>query len=324
VARTCSESYCLVLTKGAEGRPFHASFSRKFLWSVVGSALLFVSAFAYLTVHYFSVPSKTAALQAKYRDHLNSLKSQRETLREDIQRFKETRDRMQAALESLGRQVGTMQARVTRIDSLGERVVQVAGLSDGEFDFSRGPAVGGPEDGDQDVNFAGQDLTELASQVKRLSDRLSNREDQLELLQNMIDRRAVRQRMRPDGWPTGGGWLSSDFGRRIDPFSGHPAYHYGVDIANKEGAPVKAIAPGVVTWAGDRYGYGKLVEVDHGNGYRTRYGHQKSVEVEVGERVSKNEVVGRVGNTGRSTGPHIHLEVIHNGNKINPRKFLDR
>jgi murein DD-endopeptidase MepM/ murein hydrolase activator NlpD len=140
----------------------------------------------------------------------------------------------------------------------------------------------------------------------------------------MIDRQAVIRRMRPEGWPTDGGWLSSDFGHRIDPFSGEPAMHEGLDIANDKGSPVEAIAPGVVVWAGERPGYGKLVEIDHGNGYRTRYGHCSAVTAHVGERVSKGEAIAKVGDTGRSTGPHIHLEVLRDGKQIDPRKFVER
>jgi len=325
LARACKENYCLVLTRGAEGRPLSLSFSRKALWGLASTLVLLLGGLGFLSSQYLFYPTDVASLKQEYRQKLASLKEDRQALRQDMGQFQEAREGMRAALRSLGRQVGTMQARMTRLDSLGKRVAKVAGLNDGEFDFSREPAVGGPDEGSEAITSDGQNLTELARQVERLSDRLADREDQLELLQGMIDRREVRQRMRPNGWPsTGGSWLSSDFGRRIDPFSGKPAYHYGVDIANHEGEPVKAIAPGVVTWAGDRYGYGNLVEIDHGNGYRTRYGHNKEVKVEVGQRVSKNTVVGEVGNTGRSTGPHIHLEVLHNGKKIDPRKFLDR
>lgn len=325
MARNCKENYCLVLTRGAAGRPVHLSFSSKTLWGSIVTVLAFLASFAFLASQYFLVPPDLVQIKDRYQSRIAEIEAKKKALREDIQHFRETREGMQAALKSLGRQVGTMQAQVTRLDSLGQRVVKVAGLDDGEFDFSRQPAVGGPDDqAGKEVEFRGQDLTELARQVEELSDRIASRQSQLELVQGMIDRRKVRQKMRPDGWPTEGGWLSSHFGKRIDPFTGHPAYHYGVDIANRKGSQVEAIAPGVVTWAGERYGYGKLVEIDHGNGYRTRYAHNQKVEVAIGERVTKGDVVGKVGRSGRSTGPHIHLEVLRNGEQIDPRKFLDR
>lgn len=324
MARNCKESYCLVLTRGATGRPLHLSFSQKTLWGVIVTAMALLVACAYLLSQQFLAPDNLASVKDRYRERLGHLEAKRDALEKDIKRFRETREGMQAALQALGRQVGIMQARVTRIDSLGKRVVKVAGLEDGEFDFSREPAVGGPEQDEGDGTFRGRDLTELADQVDQLSQRIADRQGQLQLLRGMIGSRNTRQKMRPDGWPTEGGWLSSPFGKRIDPFTGHPGFHPGVDIANHKGSQVEAIAPGVVTWAGDRYGYGKMVEIDHGNGYRTRYGHNEEVEVHVGERVSKGEVVGLVGSTGRSTGPHIHLEVLHNGNRIDPSSFLDR
>ncbi|SCY00877.1 M23 family metallopeptidase [Thiohalorhabdus denitrificans] len=328
MARNCKESYCLVLTRGSTGRPLHVSFSRTTLFGGIVSFLSFMAAFAYLASQFLLTPPDASTLKKKYEQRLARVEAERVDLQEDIKRFRETREGMEAAMQALGQQIGTMQARVTRLDSLGEQVVKVAGLDDGEFDFAPDPAVGGPEETLEGqggpVKLGGQDLTELAREVERLSERIANRQGQMELLRGMIDRRNVRQQMRPDGWPTDGGWLSSHFGRRIDPFSGNPSYHDGVDIANKEGAEVKAIAPGVVTWAGDRYGYGKLVEIDHGNGYRTRYGHNQEVAVELGESVEKGQQVASVGNTGRSTGPHIHLEVLREGKAIDPRKFLDR
>ncbi|MEF8793421.1 M23 family metallopeptidase [Thiohalorhabdus sp.] len=281
-------------------------------------------AFVYLAAQFFLMPDNVAVLKKRYEGRLAEVAAEREKLKADIQRFRQAREGMNAALASLGRQVGTMQARVTRLDSLGQRVIQVAGLDDGEFDFSAQPAMGGP-DSQSDIGgpMSGQNLTELASQVERLSKRIGNRQGQLDLLQGMIDRRQVREEMRPDGWPTEGGWLSSDFGKRIDPFSGQPAYHYGVDIANHKGSDVEAMAPGLVTWSGERYGYGDLVEIDHGNGYRTRYAHNKEITVSVGERVAKGATVGKVGKSGRSTGPHLHLEVLHNGDQIDPREFLN-
>jgi len=325
VPRNCSESYCLVLSRGATGRPLQISFSRKALVGSIVTGVAFLLAFAYLASQFFLMPGNVAALKERYQQRLAKVEAEREALKADIQRFQQAREGMHAALESLGRQVGTMQARVTRLDSLGQRVVQVAGLDDGEFDFSAQPAVGGP-DAQSEIGgkMSRQDLTELASQVERLSKRIRNRQGQLDLLQGMIDRRQVREEMRPDGWPTDGGWLSSDFGKRIDPFTGHPARHLGVDIANHKGSDVEAIAPGVVTWAGERYGYGELVEIDHGNGYRTRYAHNKEITVSVGERVSEGTIVGKVGRSGRSTGPHLHLEVLHDGDQIDPRKFLNR
>ncbi len=276
--------------------------------------------------HYLGSPdpvSQGPDLRASYEQRLNELKAERNDLRQDVRRLQEARNSFRSVLSSLGRQVGVMQAKMARVDALGKRVVETTGLEGDEFDFSKQPGLGGPEAGSA---ATAPDLAELAEEVEKLSARMSDRRDKLELLRGMIDRRSLLQEMRPEGWPTlgEGAWLSSGFGKRIDPISGNRVFHYGVDIANHLGSEVQALAPGVVTWAGERQGYGRLVEIDHGNGYRTRYGHNKAVEVDIGDRVTEGTLIGRVGNTGRSTGPHIHLEVLRNGKQIDPRKFLEQ
>ena len=297
------------------------------LWGALFLTVGLLASSAFFTARHFLQPNPVADLRAEYQDRLQEVVSERAALQQATQRFQETRAKMDSALHSLGRRVGTMQARVMRLDSLGERVIQVADLEGGEFDFSQDPAVGGPDGGQGQPSASGnegKDLVALAEQVAKLSERVSDREEQLQLLQGMIDRQAVRQRMRPEGWPSEGGWLSSNYGRRIDPFSGEPAFHEGVDIANDKGAAVEAIAPGVVVWAGERTGYGEMVAIDHGNGYRTRYAHCAEVTVAVGTRVAEGDEIAKVGETGRSTGPHIHLEVLRDGEQINPRKFVER
>ena len=122
-------------------------------------------------------------------------------------------------------------------------------------------------------------------------------------------------------WPARG-WVTSDFGIRLDPYTAERVMHKGLDIANSFGAPVMAPADGVVIFAGTEGGYGKVVVIDHGYGVKTRFGHLSKLEVKTGDRVKRGQVVGAVGNTGRSTGPHLHYEVRVNGIPENPRKFI--
>lgn len=327
MALACKETYSLVFTRGAEGQPVYFTFGRRSLWAallLVGSLLAFLG---YGTFQYLRLPPQVADLKRQYESRLAEVNAERRALREDITKFRQARQSMQAAMQSLGRQVGVQQAKMARLDALGERIVNLADLEGGEFNFAQQPALGGPE-GDSAGGRGGpgageRDFAELAQMVDKLSARISDRSGQLELLHDVLDHKQVRQKAQPKGWPTSGGWLSSHFGRRIDPFTGKPAIHEGVDIANREGAMVEALAPGVVTWAGERYGYGKMVEIDHGNGYRTRYAHNDGVEVSVGQRVQKGDEISQVGNTGRSTGPHIHLEVLKDGEQIDPARYLD-
>ena len=118
------------------------------------------------------------------------------------------------------------------------------------------------------------------------------------------------------------GYVSSRFGHRTDPFTGRRAFHKGVDFAGRAGADVVAVASGVVIWSGPRYGYGELVEINHGNGYVTRYAHNADNLVVIGETVKRGQVVARMGDTGRATGPNLHFEVLHNGKAVDPLTYI--
>jgi hypothetical protein len=123
--------------------------------------------------------------------------------------------------------------------------------------------------------------------------------------------------------PTADFARSSGFGVRLDPFTGRYAFHPGVDFAGPKGAMVHATAPGTVVFAGLRGGYGRMVEINHGFGIHTRYGHLSKISVKTGEKVTKGETIGRVGSTGRSTGPHVHYEVLYDNTVKNPRNFIE-
>jgi murein DD-endopeptidase MepM/ murein hydrolase activator NlpD len=222
-------------------------------------------------------------------------------------------------INALRIRLAELQARLTRLDALGERLVGVANLDEGEFDFSLPPAVGGPES--ETVDYTPPDfiyvLDELAAQI-------DNREQQLKVLNSLLGDRKIQSETFVAGRPIKRGWMSSRYGYRNDPFSGKLAWHDGVDFAGKDGSDIIAVASGVVTWGGPRYGYGNLVEINHGNGYVTRYAHAKEVLVEVGDVVKKADVIALMGSTGRSTGPHAHFEVLLNGKSVDPAKYINR
>jgi len=134
----------------------------------------------------------------------------------------------------------------------------------------------------------------------------------------------MKEEVFPEGRPIGRGWISSYYGMRTNPFTGKLQFHKGMDFASKSGSNVQAVAGGVVTWSSKRYGYGNLVEINHGNGYVTRYGHNKENLVQVGDTVKKGQSISLMGSTGRSTGPHVHFEVLKNGRQINPQRFVQR
>lgn len=214
-----------------------------------------------------------------------------------------------------------LQARLTRIDALGERLVDVAKLRNGEFDFSAAPAVGGPQELSSDDAFAKPDFIATLDQ---LANDIDQREHQLEILESLLANRKIQKEVYLAGRPVKWGWMSSRYGRRTDPFSGKLAWHQGVDFAGKDGSDIISVGSGVVTWAGNRYGYGLLVEVNHGGGYSTRYAHAKEVSVKVGDIVQKGQTVALMGSTGRSTGPHVHFEVLRNGKPVDPARYVNR
>lgn len=223
-------------------------------------------------------------------------------------------------LNALTLRLGKMQAHVIRLDALGQRLTRIAGLDDGEFDFSTAPAQGGPEEASNEL--ASTEMPSFLTQLDELARQLEEREEQLSVLESMIMTRNLQAEVVPAGRPITKGWLSSRYGTRNDPFTGKPTFHKGVDLAGKDGSDIVSVGAGVVTYAGKRYGYGNLVEINHGNGYVTRYGHCKEVLVKVGETLKKGQVIATMGSTGRSTGPHVHFEVWVNGRTVDPSKYI--
>jgi murein DD-endopeptidase MepM/ murein hydrolase activator NlpD len=167
-------------------------------------------------------------------------------------------------------------------------------------------------------------MPSLDGELDRLDHELAARERELVGLEAVILTRNVNQSLLPQGRPVDEGAITSTFGERLDPITGHYAFHPGVDFAAPEGTSVMSVATGVVTWAGPHPAYGNLVEVNHGNGYSTRYGHNEKVLVKVGDTVLKGQTLALSGSTGRSTGPHVHFEVLRDGAVINPASFIKR
>lgn len=250
-------------------------------------------------------------------EEVAALGSMLEQQRHELQ---ETKARTQEHLDALALRLGQMQSRLLRLDALGERLAEIGNLDEGEFNFSETPPRGGL---DAPVSTAqSTQLADLLSDLSSLSRTIDDREHQLNLLEDMLMNRKLRREIHPSGRPVTSGWISSRYGYRKDPFNGRRTFHQGVDVAGKKGSDVVAVAAGIVTWSGDRYGYGHLVEINHGGGYVTRYGHNGKLLVEKGDTVAKGDVIALMGSTGRSTGPHVHFEVLRNGKSVNPSKYL--
>ena len=225
----------------------------------------------------------------------------------------------QADIDALTLRLGQMQAQMLRLNALGGRLVGQSDLDKAEFDFNAVPAVGGPEDV---ANRQSVPLADFLSMLDRLEAEMEDRDQKLSVLESLLMSRSLSERVMPSGRPVEDGWLSSRYGKRNDPFSGKQDFHKGLDFAGKKGSEVIAVGDGVVSWAGKKSGYGKLIEINHGNGYATRYGHNQSHIVKVGDTVKKGQQIALMGSTGRSTGPHVHFEVLRNGKKVNPSEFI--
>jgi len=222
-------------------------------------------------------------------------------------------------LNALAQRLGYMQAELLRLNALGQRLARMGGLDKREFDFTAGPAMGGPEPA---RGLSSMSVPDFLNTLEGLSGQIERKSERLAALESSLLDKQLKAAVFPAGWPTIGGWVSSGFGQRSDPFTGRSAFHEGVDIASRFGSEIRAVGGGVVSYAGDKDGYGCTVEVNHGNGYITRYAHCKSTLVRVGDRVTKGQGVALVGTTGRSTGPHLHFEVLRHGRVVNPSSYL--
>ncbi|WP_062268892.1 M23 family metallopeptidase [Endozoicomonas arenosclerae] len=250
------------------------------------------------------------------------LQQWQETLSGQKKEVENVRLAAERQIDALTIRLAELQGRITRLDALGERLTVSAKLDDGEFSFDEVPAIGGPEElpGSESL-YAKPSLIDA---IDQLSDQIDSREQQFDILISLVANRAISDDAFVAGLPVKKGWLSSRFGQRTDPFTGKRAWHAGIDMAGKRGSDIVAVAAGVVTWSGDRFGYGLLVEINHGNGYVTRYAHAQASKVKVGDIVTRGQTIAEMGSSGRSTGPHVHFEVIRNGKHVDPQRYIYR
>lgn len=244
----------------------------------------------------------------------------REGIDADQRQLAKLRQDQQRQLQSVSAKLAELRARLLRLDALGEQLVDIGGIAANEFDFSAQPGVGGAL-----LRAAGGGSAKpLESQLAALAAQLADRATQLGALQQILADQQWQRRTTLSGKPVASGWLSSPFGVRTDPFLGDERFHSGVDFAARAGTAVVAVASGVVTYSGPRYGYGSMVEIDHGGGVVTRYAHNQSNLVEVGDPVVKGASIAEVGSSGRSTGPHVHFEVLRDGRAVEPATYLQQ
>ncbi len=224
----------------------------------------------------------------------------------------------QRELNAMAARLAELQAETTRLNALGQRLTRIAKLPEGEFDFGQPVGIGG---GGPVHDIAPQ---ALQGGIRQLDASLRDSGTRLSALESVLFHREREQAALPSGEPVAGSYVTSGFGLRADPFGAGGQFHKGIDYKANHGDPVLAVADGVVTFSGNRSGYGNTIEVDHGNGYVTRYAHNSRLSREVGDLVRAGQEVARAGSSGRSTGVHVHLEVWRDGQYVDPGRFLQQ
>ena len=215
------------------------------------------------------------------------------------------------------KRLGVLQAEAIRLKALMAKLAGMAGLDTVPYSLDVVPPQGG-------IDNSGLQVTpdEFDDKLLELEKTFSQQAIQLTIIQDYLITEDAIESAIPMGKPIKSGWISSYYCYRLDPFNGKKTFHHGLDFAGKSGSNVNTVADGIVSWTGKRNGYGQLVEIEHGNGYVTRYAHNQSLTVAKGERVEKGQQIALMGSTGRSTGPHVHFEVLLDGKTVNPYDFV--
>lgn len=311
VKQTLSETMRVIYLRG-----IGQTCSRAMRWFY---ASVFVGIFLSFSAIMLWVGYQVGLQDVEFPEH-QLVTSLQQTFEQERRFLKDTKLNAQSQVDALAIRIGQLQSHLLRLDALGERLVDIGNLDKGEFRFSESPALGGPEALENPTGESA--LPGLLQDLVLLQEKISSREQQLGLMEDLIMNSKLEETLHPAGKPIRKGWISSYYGMRNDPFTGKRAMHKGMDFAGKEGSDVVAVAAGIVTWSGERQGYGKLAEITHGKGYVTRYGHNKEILVEIGDRVKQGQTIGSMGSSGRSTGPHVHFEVLRNGKPVNPAKYV--
>lgn len=261
---------------------------------------------------------------ARTDDMVRSIRTQtgsiwKEELAAQERSLREVRQEAQQSLDAMATRLSLLQGHVMRLDALGSRLADMAHLEDMDFSVDSPPGMGGPASNLQEQSY---DIPDFLKTLDDIEVHLQDRAEKLTAMESMLIDRSLQEQTSPAGSPAPSGWISSMYGLRTDPVTGKKEFHQGIDFAGRPESPVTAVAAGIVTWAGPRFGYGNLVEISHGNGYLTRYGHNRKILVNVGEKVEKGEIVALMGSSGRSTGTHVHFEVVRYGQHLDPRRYV--
>ena len=271
---------------------------------------------AFYAGSYYSIEYSTHSIALKYQQ---VKEEQQEETKQQRMLVEKAKQEAQENLDALAARLSKLQGHIMRLDALGARLAAMANIDEIDFDSTEPLGMGGPEPDGLDKSIG---VTDFLQELQQLGNQIEDRSDKLAAMESMLMDNDLQGKTLPTGLPVKGGWISSLFGWRNDPLSGKREFHEGIDFASRPKALVTSIAAGIVTWSGRRSGYGNMVEINHGNGYVTRYAHNKQNLVVVGDKIEKGQPIAVIGSTGRSTGTHVHLEVLHNGEHVDPKKYI--
>jgi murein DD-endopeptidase MepM/ murein hydrolase activator NlpD len=305
-AAAANKSFTLIVVPDHSSAVRRYHIQKRFLLQVLGGVGVVVLVGIIGTVRYFQL-ARDAAENRILRDENLALKMQLKSIRERIDHIGSTLD------------------RVERFD---QKLRAITLLSDPQRNLAMGPTESDPQ-AQQSAAVENQftRLTTadapavLAGKLDKLSAEATRQEQSLQQLHDYFQDQKSLLASTPSIWPARG-WVTSDFGQRLDPYTADRVMHAGLDIAAPHGKDVVSPAEGTVVFAGLEGGYGNVLVIDHGYGIKTRYGHLAKISVKAGDRIKRGQIIAVVGNTGRSTGPHLHYEVRVNGIPQNPRKFI--
>lgn len=249
---------------------------------------------------------------------ISTLEQQMDTVNE----IKKTYATYTVDVDTLAVRLGALEAEIVRLNALAKRVVTRAKLDPNEFSLDQAPPRGGLDEDYTPAATPKLTTRELLGSFETMETQMEQQQALLEGLYQVLEGKALDEVVMPSSRPVKLGYISSPFGLRRDPFNGGARLHKGMDYAGPQGTDVHAVAGGVVSFVGNKGGYGLVLEIDHGNGLLSRYAHLERTLVEAGKIIQKADRVALLGNTGRSTGPHLHLEILQNGEAIDPQTYL--
>jgi len=290
----------------------HIRVSRKTILTLAGIVFLLLGGTLAAGIHYYSIIDRIGE-----NEHLRQQNLQ-----------------MRNRLAALHEKVSSIQTALDRVQRLDTKLRTITHLHDPKRHLAIGPYETGKmadanlEDGGSvppPARVIGENphlaLNLLDNQLDELASKVGKREGSIRQLETYLRGQKTRLVSTPSIWPARG-WVTTGFGTRVDPYTGKRTMHRGIDIANQPGVPVLSPARGVVTFTAASGEFGKMVVLDHGYGIRTRYGHLNEFKTDVGDNVERGEIIGTIGNSGRSTGPHLHYEVEVNGICENPKDYM--